>query len=757
MERLRINFDTLGDRSAASSRLRAWMIADELRSRGHAVTINGDLGADVQVFQKVRPQARLAEARRSGALVVADFDDNYLLSEVGTREDVVRFLNEVDLVTVGSPYLLEVADAFHDRVALLENPLDVPPNASLRPRRGWQGRVCWFGNPANLIALDDLDLGREVTTITAGGDIVWSAETIDEELRRFDAVLLPVVPGEWGLAKNANRLLKCVALGVPVLASASGEHLRVAEILDLPAQMILAEGDDWDARLEWLEESFEEVLGALDRAREVAVAHYGLEATTDAWLLAVAEARSDRVRRSSLRPDVRGALGDTDVVIFAEDDPSALELTLDSLRLVEAGARSLAVVSALPAPLSRDGPPEATVLDAHSEFFEVYESLGRVLEGGGSGDTLFLRAGARLTRGFFSAAAARNGDRALWLPGAQFADSSLVMAPAPASFVELLGEPFVPDAFVCANAMLREVGPTDTGLMRFCLWELLIRLALASGRRFSADPLALVVVPRPRRERTPADAFAAYVAVTAPALVDQLSNARDEWARLRHVLVMQVVERHRDLYSEYVSALIPALDLRWMLSEQAKAKLEDAVALAGSKKGRATRVVTPLESAVARVVGSRESAAPRVVGSRESAAPRVVGSRESAVAPVVERVPPSRLAPVRQLASWVRRGPSPGLRLITTYVMLWRSGRFDRDFYLAAHTDVAAAGLDPLMHFVEHGWRGDHDPNPHFSTRQYLDARPEVEHAGINPLLHYLRSADNNGSDKASGAAEASG
>lgn len=63
---------------------------------------------------------------------------------------------------------------------------------------------------------------------------------------------------------------------------------------------------------------------------------------------------------------------------------------------------------------------------------------------------------------------------------------------------------------------------------------------------------------------------------------------------------------------------------------------------------------------------------------------------------------------------------------------------FDRDYYLDLYADIAGAGLDPLTHYLESGWREGRDPSPAFSTRHYLEAYPEVADAGANPLHHYL-------------------
>lgn len=98
---------------------------------------------------------------------------------------------------------------------------------------------------------------------------------------------------------------------------------------------------------------------------------------------------------------------------------------------------------------------------------------------------------------------------------------------------------------------------------------------------------------------------------------------------------------------------------------------------------------------------------------------------------------------------------------------------FDADHYLAAYPDVAAAGVDPYRHYLDHGVAEGRapnaffdtrhylaqtrdrprdptrhyllfgaaaglDPHPAFETRWYLARYEDVARSGINPLRHYL-------------------
>jgi Ca2+-binding RTX toxin-like protein len=63
---------------------------------------------------------------------------------------------------------------------------------------------------------------------------------------------------------------------------------------------------------------------------------------------------------------------------------------------------------------------------------------------------------------------------------------------------------------------------------------------------------------------------------------------------------------------------------------------------------------------------------------------------------------------------------------------------FDRDYYLARNSDVAAAGVDPYNHYLTWGWREGRNPNEFFDVNFYLARNPDVARAGVEPLKHYM-------------------
>lgn len=86
-------------------------------------------------------------------------------------------------------------------------------------------------------------------------------------------------------------------------------------------------------------------------------------------------------------------------------------------------------------------------------------------------------------------------------------------------------------------------------------------------------------------------------------------------------------------------------------------------------------------------------------------------------------------------AAWFRR--RPGVARHPDVAAIERLGIFDREGYLRRYPDVAAAGIDPVLHYATSGAREGRRPCDYFDTGWYLDRNPDVAEAGINPLLHF--------------------
>ncbi|TAJ72185.1 MAG: hypothetical protein EPO51_08720 [Phenylobacterium sp.] len=73
---------------------------------------------------------------------------------------------------------------------------------------------------------------------------------------------------------------------------------------------------------------------------------------------------------------------------------------------------------------------------------------------------------------------------------------------------------------------------------------------------------------------------------------------------------------------------------------------------------------------------------------------------------------------------------------------------FDPDFYRAIYTDLPA-DIGPLWHYRMAGWREGRDPAPWFSVEGYLAAHPDVAAAGLEPFSHFLSDGRHEGREVA--------
>ncbi len=63
---------------------------------------------------------------------------------------------------------------------------------------------------------------------------------------------------------------------------------------------------------------------------------------------------------------------------------------------------------------------------------------------------------------------------------------------------------------------------------------------------------------------------------------------------------------------------------------------------------------------------------------------------------------------------------------------------FDESFYLNTYPDIAAAGLNSLLHYLEHGRFEKRRASALFDPNVYVEINPGVLSSGVEPFLHYV-------------------
>ncbi|MBZ9573727.1 hypothetical protein [Modicisalibacter sp. MOD 31.J] len=73
----------------------------------------------------------------------------------------------------------------------------------------------------------------------------------------------------------------------------------------------------------------------------------------------------------------------------------------------------------------------------------------------------------------------------------------------------------------------------------------------------------------------------------------------------------------------------------------------------------------------------------------------------------------------------------------------WKEGRapntwFDRDFYLDQNPSLRDSGAIPVEQYATSGWQEGQDPNPWFDVDWYLEHNRDIAAAGIEPVSHFV-------------------
>ncbi|MEO8519716.1 MAG: glycosyltransferase [Acidobacteriota bacterium] len=80
-----------------------------------------------------------------------------------------------------------------------------------------------------------------------------------------------------------------------------------------------------------------------------------------------------------------------------------------------------------------------------------------------------------------------------------------------------------------------------------------------------------------------------------------------------------------------------------------------------------------------------------------------------------------------------------GIRLSSDIkALVARSRLFDAGYYTNRYPDVAASGIDPLVHYLVVGGAEGRGPNAIFDDVYYASRSPDLQPSGLNPLVHYL-------------------
>lgn len=82
-------------------------------------------------------------------------------------------------------------------------------------------------------------------------------------------------------------------------------------------------------------------------------------------------------------------------------------------------------------------------------------------------------------------------------------------------------------------------------------------------------------------------------------------------------------------------------------------------------------------------------------------------------------------------------GLKNALITIKGYKAIKKNKLFDIGFYLRNNADVRNSGMDPILHYIYHGFDEGRKPSSTFNAIYYLKKYKDVKRSKLNPLIHY--------------------
>jgi hypothetical protein len=255
-----------------------------------------------------------------------------------------------------------------------------------------------------------------------------------------------------------------------------------------------------------------------------------------------------------------------------------------------------------------------------------------------------------------------------------------------------------------------------------------------------ADAATRAAEQAKRAERNAAERHAASIASLQADLVAERQRAQDSAASAKSALETERAARTK------VEASIQARFNETAQLTRRLLELQEQLAVVTVKQSGAEQARQELETEVRRL--RRQLAASEAAARLLRTEARVLASRldfslkeKTSVAKAFDALRGSRTwrltSPLRALRGQPVDPPVTAVNR-DAGAILRESGLFDAEWYLSTYPDVAAAGIEPLEHYLVHGASEGREPGPDFDGKAYLAANPDVAEAGANPLLHYL-------------------
>jgi len=97
----------------------------------------------------------------------------------------------------------------------------------------------------------------------------------------------------------------------------------------------------------------------------------------------------------------------------------------------------------------------------------------------------------------------------------------------------------------------------------------------------------------------------------------------------------------------------------------------------------------------------------------------------------------SRLPSIYILFKMYKTGLKNSLVNIRGYRTIKKNNLFDLGYYLKNNDDIRILGIDPILHYIYHGFKEGRKPYSKFDGNEYLKTHKDIRNSKLNPLIHY--------------------
>jgi hypothetical protein len=285
---MEINLVSQGSSYLASHRVRVVPARDSMKTS--KISEKGDPNADVNIFYKhFDPDGNIQFAidnHDKKTKIIFDICDDHFDRQAGPYYK--RMVDLADHITCNSPQMKkrihEVTNRPLKDITVITDPVSFPLR---EPEHNPRSELLWFGHASNLESLNswlpkiqDHGILTIITNTNVQGalnirPIAWYPGVVEEKIKDFDIVLIPVTKTPWSKYKSPNRAVDAIQSGKFVITDSEDVYGDLKDFLYIT--------DDPMEGIRFYNDNPEKVKEMILKGQEYIQKKHSIETVEDQW------------------------------------------------------------------------------------------------------------------------------------------------------------------------------------------------------------------------------------------------------------------------------------------------------------------------------------------------------------------------------------------------------------------------------------------------------------------------------------------